>query len=399
MRIGILTSHPIQYQAPWFRELTKLATLEVFFAFQPSAEEQAAGFGGAFTWDVDLLSGYRHRFLVNHAPRASANHFSGCNTPEISGIIRDEHFDAFIVCGWNLKSFWQAIRACRRQGVPVLVRGDSQLGMQRSRAIRAVKALVYPALRGQFDGFLSVGTRNREYLRHYGAPADRIFFAPHFVDNEWFREKAQQARPERNSLRNRWTADPETTVALFVGKFIPKKRPLDFLNGVRHARQKGGKVVPVLVGSGEMEPALRQYAEAEEIPAIFEGFRNQSELPACYVAADVLVLPSDFGETWGLVVNEAMGCGLPAVVSDAVGCAPDLIEEGVTGFTFPLGESEALGECLLKISSLAPSKLQDALSAKLEVYSAQTCARNTVAAVSEIIGSTPRDRPNGNPVR
>ena len=399
MRIGILSSHPIQYQAPWFRELSKLAEVEVFFAFQPTAEEQAAGFGGSFTWDIDLLSGYRHRFLANRSSRPSANRFSGCDTPEIAGIIRDGKFDAFIVCGWNLKSFWQAIRASRRQNVPVLVRGDSQLGMQRSGVIRTAKALVYPALRGQFDGFLSVGTRNREYLRHYGAPSDRIFFAPHFVDNEWFREKAEEARPGRSNLRKKWNADPATTVALFVGKFISKKRPLDFLNAVVGARQNGATVVPVLVGTGELEPALRQMAEEQKIPAIFEGFRNQSELPAFYVAADVLVLPSDFGETWGLVVNEAMACGLPAIVSDAAGCGPDLIDEGVTGFTYPVGDIGALADRLRRIRSLPADKLKDALAAKLEVYSAATCARNTVAAISEIIGSDAEDRRRGNPVR
>lgn len=386
LKLGILSSHPIQYQAPWFRELAKLVTLEVFFCFQPGPKEQAAGFGGTFTWDVDLLSGYESRFLKNRASQPSTNHFFGCDTPEIAGIIRDARFDAFIVCGWNLKSYWQAIRACRRAGVPVLVRGDSQLETPRSAAVRFGKKALYPQLLKQFDGFLSVGVRNREYLRHYGVPMERIFFAPHFVDNEWFQKKADQARLDRNTLRDKWGADPAMMVALFVGKFIPEKRAGDFLKGVAHAREKGAAVLAVLVGSGEMEPLLRQYAEDQKVPAIFEGFRNQSELPACYVAADALVLPS-CSETWGLVVNEAMACRLPALVSDAVGCTPDLIDEGVTGFTFPAGKTEALGERLLQVQSLPRDRLDEALAAKLAVYSAATCARNTVAGISQIIES------------
>jgi glycosyltransferase involved in cell wall biosynthesis len=387
MRIGILSSHPIQYQAPWFRELSKLAEVEVFFAFQPNPAQQAAGFGGAFTWDVDLLSGYQHRFLKNRAVSASANRFAGCDTPEIADIIRQERFDAFIVCGWNLKTYWQAIRACRRQRIPVLVRGDSQLASPRSAAVRWAKQAVYPYLLKQLDGFLSVGQRNREYLRHYGVPAERIFFAPHFVDNNWFRAKARQALPERNLLRAKWNASPATLVALFVGKFIPKKRPLDFLSGVVRAREQGAEIVPVLVGSGELDAQLRRSAEQQGIPAIFEGFRNQSELPACYAASDVLVLPSDGGETWGLVVNEAMASGLPAIVSNAAGCAPDLIEDGATGFTFPIGDIELLAKRLGERRAISADRLNEALARKLTIYSVETCTQNTLSALAEITGA------------
>src|ERR1017187_3636209 len=119
MRLGILTSHPIQYQAPWFRGLTREVDLEVFFACQPNAVQQGDGFGKAFDWDVDLLSGYRSRFLQNRAKIASCSRFGGCDTPEIKSQIRDGHFDAFIVCGWHLKCYWQAVRACHSACVPV----------------------------------------------------------------------------------------------------------------------------------------------------------------------------------------------------------------------------------------------------------------------------------------
>src|ERR1700737_1181631 len=163
MRVGILASHPIQYQAPWCREVAKETDLHVFFAHRQSAAEQGkAGFGVPFDWDVDLLSGYAHTFLPNIARNPSVNRFSGCDTPQIAGIIsgklktenlksgngfsvsesqrvRSSPFDAFIVSGWNLKSYWQAVRACRRAGIPVLVRGDSQLQTPRSRIFESAK--------------------------------------------------------------------------------------------------------------------------------------------------------------------------------------------------------------------------------------------------------------------
>jgi glycosyltransferase involved in cell wall biosynthesis len=102
------------------------------------------------------------------------------------------------------------------------------------------------------------------------------------------------------------------------------------------------------------------------------------------VAADFLALPSDFGETWGLVVNEAMACGLPALVSDRVGCGPDLVEDGVTGAVFPCGDVEALAERLRDLAS-NPERLRTmgrrAQERVLEGYSVQRAVAGTVEAV------------------
>src|SRR5947207_794955 len=226
MRLGILASHPIQYHAPWFRALAKQVDLDVFFANRPSAAEQGTGFEKSFTWDIDLLSGYRHVFLKNKSANPSVNHFFGCDTPEIREIIGTKRFDAFIVTGWSLKSYWQAIRACRRQRTPVLVRGDSQLHTTRSFFKRGLKQLTHRLALRQFDGFLSVGQRNREYLLHYGVPAEKIFRVPHFVDNEWFARQASEIRNEKLKIRKQWRIAEDAFCVLFCGKFIPKKRPM-----------------------------------------------------------------------------------------------------------------------------------------------------------------------------
>ena len=443
MRLGILSSHPIQYQSPWFRALAREVDLEVFFAHRQTAAQQGqAGFGVAFEWDVDLLCGYRHRFLKNMARRPGVNHFAGCDTPEIRGIIREgerprepisrpadtlspldgeragrgvgdgsrgrspSQFDAFIVMGWNLKSFWQAVRACRRARVPVLVRGDSQLLTPRSTFRRWAKEVTYGVLLRQFDGFLFVGQRNREYLRHYGVPETKLFFAPHFVDNEWFRGKADNARKLRVETRKEWGADNGTLVVLFVGKFQAIKRPGDILqalvklrgwnaprtptlspsDGERVAATPGvPNLLAVFVGSGELEKELHELAEHENLRVHFAGFKNQSELPRYYTAADVLVLPSE-SETWGLVVNEAMACGLPAIVSDAVGCAPNLIEEAKTGFTFARGDTAQLAQRLTQLNELRQRghDFAPALAAKLQAYSLAAAVDGTLQAVRKL---------------
>src|SRR5258708_4794858 len=102
MQLGILTSHPIQYQAPWFRAIATQIDLEVFFAHRPNVVQQGEGFGRGFAWDADLLSGYRHHFLENCSKRPGVSHFSGCDTPDIRAIVSQGTFDAFIVTGWHL---------------------------------------------------------------------------------------------------------------------------------------------------------------------------------------------------------------------------------------------------------------------------------------------------------
>jgi glycosyltransferase involved in cell wall biosynthesis len=378
LRIGFLVSHPIQYYAPIFRELARHCDLTVFYAHRQTAEQQArAGFGVAFDWDVDLLSGYRSHFLENVAARPSTDRFRGCDTPGIARAIAEGQFDAFIVPGWALLCYWQAMRACRRSGVPVLVRGDSQLAGLRSLAVRLAKALVFPWLLRRFDGFLYVGQRNREYLLHYGAPADRLFFSPHCVDNDAFRTAAEAARRSQARM-------PGTRRLLFVGKLVERKHPLDLVRAAARVRSPGGVLEVAFAGSGELASSLEQAAAAAGLPAVFHGFVNQSALPAIYSAADVLVLPSDGLETWGLVVNEAMSCNLPAVVSDAVGCGPDLVEPGVTGATFPLGDVAALAKAIETVLSLDPQQTAVRLAERMTVYSPARAAQGIMEAAAAL---------------
>lgn len=380
-RVGFLVSHPIQYYAPIFRALAMRCDLTVFFAHRQTPEQQArAGFGVAFDWDVDLLSGYHSRFLTNVARRPSTDRFDGCDTPEIAEEIARGRFDAFVVPGWALRSYWQAASACRRLAVPILVRGDSQLGSQRNRAVRAAKALVFPYLLRRFDGYLYVGQRNREYLLHYGVPEHRLFFSPHCVDNDAFATaslKVRRAAPPRDRGRRR---------VLFAGKLVARKHPADVLGAVARLHEH---TEAVFAGSGDLEADLRKIAAESALPAEFLGFVNQSELPAVYASADLLVLPSDGRETWGLVVNEAMACGIPAVVSDAVGCGPDLVDEGATGAVFPFGDVAALAAAIERVFSLDPDRTRRHLAAKMTVYSPVRAATAIVEAAATLAARSP----------
>lgn len=377
-RLGILTSHPIQYQAPLFRELAQQLELNVFFAHRQTAEEQSrAGFNVDFEWDVDLLAGYGHKFLRNKAKQPDVSRFSGCDTPDIVDEICQGGFDAFLVTGWYLKSYWQAIRACRKYGVPVMVRGDSQLGSPRGWLKQWLKEIIYPRLLRQFDACLYVGQRNKEYVEHYGVPPQKLFFSPHCIDNDWFSSLSNNVNCHK--FTGSLGISSNTKIVLFAGKLLERKRPLDMIKALQVLLDRGVNVCGVFVGDGHLNSMLKEYGKKYEVPLYFLGFHNQSELPEVYTCAECLVLPSEASETWGLVVNEALACGTPVVVSDAVGCVPDLVDAGDTGEIYPVGDVEGLADALQSV--LTNRQAYRGMKEKINTYSVEAAASGIVAAL------------------
>jgi glycosyltransferase involved in cell wall biosynthesis len=389
-RLGILSTHPIQYFSPWYRALAQHpdVDLTVYYAFRQTPEGQAAaGFRVPFEWDRPLLEGYRYQFLKNRSRRPGTDNFFGCDTPEIADLIARERFHAFLVGGWHSRCFWQAIHACRKTGTPVMVRGDSQLNTSRSWMRRLVKYPFYRWFIPRFDGYLVVGQRAREYLRHYGASEDKMFSAPHAVDNRYFSESADECRRDRKRWRQEWALPPESTIFLFVGKLVVRKRPMDFLRAIRQAASGCPGLFGLVAGDGPLRSELESYVKAYHLPVRFSGFLNQSQLPRAYAAADVLVLPSDGSETWGLVVNEAMASGLPVIVSDAVGCGPDLVLPERTGDVFPAGDVQALGAVMGQMAS--DSEKRDRLGAAARAHIAGYSLERAVEGVVDALRHLP----------
>lgn len=391
-RVGILSTHPIQYYTPWYRALAEQVDLRVLYCHQQSPTEQAqAGFGVPFTWDIPLLEGYSSEFLPNQARHPNVNSFGGCDTPEIARRIRAKHFDAFIVHGWYVKSYWQAIIACWQSGTPLLVRGDSHLATPRSRLKRQVKDGVYRAFLSRFDGYLAVGQMTREYYLHYGADPRKIFFAPHAVDNDFFARRADSLRPMRAALRAQWGLPDDALVFAAVGKLIPRKRPWDILRAIEAAAPDTPRLWGLMVGDGPQRAELEAAARAHPLPIAFTGFLNQTELPQAYAASDCLLLASD-DDTWGLVINEGMASGLPALVSNLVGCAPDLVLPEQTGQQFPCGSVPALAGLLTRLGHAPDTLAAWGQQARQHIahYSLDAAVAGTLQALAHVTASRPQ---------
>jgi glycosyltransferase involved in cell wall biosynthesis len=364
--------------------------LQVYYVYRQDDLGQAeAGFELTFEWDIPLLEGYSYHWLENKATNPSLHSFWGCDTPQIREVILQNSFDAFLCLGWNKKCFLQAALACYREGVPVLFRGDSQLRTPRSLLTRAVKYLPYRILLPRASAHLFVGNRNRRYLQQYGVSKDQLYFGPHFVNNEFFRHRAEEAeaKGQVQKIRSQFGIPSSAFVTAFVGKFIPKKRVSDIIAACTHLQVDWHHVL--LIGDGplrgELEEEVRRCGLEERVH--FAGFQNQSQLPRFYRAADAVLLPSDGRETWGLVVNEGMACGRPAIVSDDVGCAPDLVETAETGFQFKTGSPEALAGAIRALKrqwSRRGNAMQESIRDKMDRYSIRTATEGLKSAVQDV---------------
>jgi len=351
IRLTVVMTHPAQYLAPWFRHVAREPAIDltVLYATAPSPAQQGVGFDRAFEWDVPLTDGYRARVLRAPEPgdHVGADRFFGVDAPALADAIAETRPHAALVPGWHSVVLLRALLACRRLGVPAIYRGDSTVASGPSGFRRPLWAMRTRGLLRLYAAWLAVGTRSREYLLRFGAPAERVFHSPHCVDHERFAEGARAVSGEaRVAARAAAGIAPGDFTVLFAGKLEPKKRVADLVRAV--ARLGPGAVLAV-AGAGVEEPALRALAAEAGARVAWLGFVNQRELPRAYALADCLALPSDGRETWGLVVNEALACGLPSVVSDRVGCAPDLIEPGRTGETHPVGDVPALAAALDRV--------------------------------------------------
>ena len=387
MRVTAVLTHPIQYYSPWFREIESSCPeidLKVIYVMIPTPAQQGVGFGKEFAWDVSLLEGYDYVTVRSALPGDSihSERFRGMDAPGIGRIIESTSPDAVLIPGWYSISLVRALFACRRMKIPVMYRGDTQLSGR-----TFVKALLSRArtrtMLPMYSAFLSPGTRNEEYLEANGVSKRRIFSAPHAVDNELFAKGAAAVRDPvvRGNARRELGIGDRDFCLLFVGKLETKKRPWQLIEAAHAA---GGDAVVVIAGTGEAESRCREVAAKTGVRTIFRGFVNQSGLGAVYGLADCLVLPSDHRETWGLVVNEAMASGLPCIVSEAVGCAPDLIIPEKTGVTFPLDDVVSLSRAIgfIRQSSRAGYDFGSHCRAHIANFTFQAATRGLLEAAS-----------------
>jgi glycosyltransferase involved in cell wall biosynthesis len=353
-RLGVLTTHAIQYQVPLYQELSRrsVVDLEVAFLSERGARPfRDPDFGITLAWDIDLLGGYRWILLEHESRRDKARW-----PLALSKWLRSQ--DIVVLHGHAAPEMLIAAAACRVLNVPYLLRGEShaetKAASRRRQAVRHMLASF--SVRGA-EGALPIGKLNAAFYDRYGSIPH--FRAPYSVDNDRFRSASNAARSVRADRLKSLRLDPCRPTVIFSGKLTPRKRPLDAVAAIGRCN---GELNLLMLGDGPLRDEVRHF-EAR-LPVRCIGFVNQTDLPGWYATGDVLVLPSE-GEPWGLVVNEAMACDLVPVVSDSVGCAPDLVE-GV-GEIVPVGDIDELASALVRASRNTHAR-RETIRRRLERY-------------------------------
>ena len=346
-RLAYLVSHPIQYQAPLLRRIAAEPDIDLHVLFMSDFSVRAykdEGFGVQVQWDVPLLDGYSHEFLPQRG--APATNPAEIRNSGIGKALAKGRFDVLWSHGYRMRTSLEALLIARTRGLPTLVRSENQrTGVLRGR-FGGLKDRAVGGILRLPTAFLTIGTLNADYYRELGVADARMFSVPYAIDNDRFRRQAQEATPEREALRAELGLQPGRPVILFASKFQRRKRAIDLLRAHQTllARGAGRRPYLLFIGDGEARPELEAAVDDPESVRLL-GFKNQTELPRFFDLCDVFVLPSD-SEQWGLVVNEAMCASRAVIVTDEVGCYPDLVHPGENGHVVPVGDIEALGRAL-----------------------------------------------------
>ena len=385
--LGIFDSHPVQYRAPVYRELERLVPgkFHVFYATDISVRgHQDEGFGKRIAWDESLLEGYPNTVLSCERGE-SLREFRSLSGKGIAEIFKGRTLLAVLqtqyLYEYDFAVLWQA----RRRRIPVWIRQESQDEAFCRRALKGfVRDIVYGLLYTQVNHAFSIGRLNREHLLKHGIPSSRVTPAPYCTPDRFEGMPEDEWKAMRISCRTQMGISESAIVIGFFGKLIPKKDPgliLEAVSMMPDAIQKN--LVVLFVGSGELELELRRQAALlyrSGVPVRFTGFINQSEIASYYAATDIMVLPSRrMGETWGLVVNEALQSGCSVAVSKAAGCAAefgDLPHVSV----FPPGNAGILADSIRKLIENPPPDRNWARSV-IEHYSCSTAAEGIASLI------------------
>lgn len=346
MKLAVITTHPIQYNAPLFKYLANDTDidLKVFYTWGEDClkDKYDPGFGRTINWDIPLLNGYNYSFVKNISKNPGSHNFKGIDNPGIIDDIKEFAPDMLLVFGWNFKSHLRILRYFKGK-VKILFRGDSTLLDEngKSPVQKLMRRFFLKWVYKHVDIAVYYGKANQAYYLKHGLKENQLVYAPHAVDNKRFYDSGsnkfeQKAREWRRQLE---IAD-ENIVFLFAGKLEPKKNPELLLQSFARIKEKN--VSLVIVGNGELEEKLKKNYSG--LPGIhFVDFQNQSVMPVVYRLGDVFVLPSKGPEeTWGLSVNEAMACEKPVIVSSKCGCVYDIVFNDVNGYSFISGEEDEL---------------------------------------------------------
>jgi glycosyltransferase involved in cell wall biosynthesis len=339
-RLVIITEIISPYRIPLFNALAKRSEVDLHVIFLAETDPQLRQwqvYKNEIKFSCRVLRSYRRRIGRFHA---LINFGMG-------GALSDARPDVILCGGYNYLASWHALLWARAHSVPFFLWSESNL-----RDMRSGRAPV-EMLKGEFlrrcSGFVVPGKSAKDFLLARGIKDRMIFNALNAVDNDLFAAAASLARANAGPIRNECGLPGR--YFLFVGRLVREKGIFELLSAYATLDEDLRRAIGlVFVGDGPLREALEREAATISSGMIrFVGFAQRDDLPKYYALADMMILPT-YTDTWGLVVNEAMACGLPVILSAAAGCGQDLVTENWNGRVVPSRDVQALASAMRDIA-------------------------------------------------
>ncbi|MEM9120186.1 MAG: glycosyltransferase family 4 protein [Cyanobacteria bacterium P01_F01_bin.56] len=355
-RLGVVFTHPTQHHGPLWRKLSEQPGLSLKVLYL-SDENQSAGdnFLGeqAKPWDVDLLSGYSYEYLKDLSGKVPTQRKKTVVSPALLSHLKPQNFDAIFMQSFVNYSYRLTAALCKIRGIPLIMQNDASMmsDARYSRLRLIVMAILYPWMNNLADYWLSCGDHNEIHLRHYGVTDDKIVRGCHPVDGDRFKHTIEAFPEEISKIRQELTWNQETILYGFMGKYIERKNPFEFIDAVAKAHQSDPRVRGVMFGGGDLEPAINERLAQLNGEVINYGFVNQSKIPLYFAALDVFTCAS-WIDPHPLVVSEAMVSGTPPILSDRCGNwgYSDTVRHRYNGLVYQCGKVDSLVDAILEMT-------------------------------------------------
>jgi glycosyltransferase involved in cell wall biosynthesis len=315
-RLVIITEIIAPYRIPVFNVLARHPGIElrvIFLAKTDPSTRHWRVYADEIQFAYEILPSWRTRLKK----------YNLLLNQKIVACLREAHPQTIVCGGYNYLASWQALRWARQNHVRFLLWSESTAKDHRSghRMVESLKKKFFD----KCDGCIVPGTSAGEYARQMGVSPEHIFIAPNAVDNELFASRATQARGNTARVRAELGLPPRYFI--FSGRLVKSKGVFELWEAYGSLSEKlRSQLGLVFAGDGPLRAELENIAKSIRPGNLhFAGFVQRDELASYYGLADCLVFPTH-SDPWGLVVNEAMACGLPVISGQSAGCAADLVK-------------------------------------------------------------------------
>ena len=348
----IYASHPIQYQAPIFREVSKNKQIGVTVMFGDDIglkEVYSEGFDSIIKWDVPLTKGYKHFFLKNLAKTKITGFFSRINFG-VFKFINPKEFDFILVHGYQTFTCWLILLAANLRGVKIILRGEAIIKNDKGLMIKFFKRLLINLYLKNVDAIMYSCKGNYKYWKSFSIEEKKLFFIPCAVDNNFFIKKKMLYNSKINLIKNELKIVKDDFVIIFPSRFTDRKRPFDLIEAAALLARKN--LVLLFVGDGPNKKKMEKLCLQKGVRSIFTGFINQKIISKYYSISDAVAIISEYDAS-PKSLNEALNFNLPGIISNMVGTAGDLIINEYNGFIVDVGDIKNIS---CKINKLMDDK-------------------------------------------